>query len=227
MRRETSWLQKMLKSKDQLTTYCRSLNIIHWTQESTVSRTKKSKELKDTISGTCTMLSFMPPKTHSTQWSTESVAPRVEETASSILSLRSMSNCQDKKSNLTHLWRKFKRPLTRLPLLFLDAVRLFTTGINKILKTIKSSLFMKWSLKTRKSSKSFCSWQVQSRVQRTRLTISFQSSINLNGSGRSQLLNQSRISQKVQKNHNSQLMKVSSKNSLKLKYTLTRLNLPL
>jgi len=224
MKRETFWLLRTFRLKDQLMIYFWLLSTTHLIQELTVSKLKKSKESRDTISGICIMLSFMPLKILLMPWNTEFVDRKVEETASSIHSLRLMFNCPDNKSNSIHPYKKSKKPSTRQQLQSSDAARHFTIGINKTLKTTRNNLFMKWLLKIKKSSKSFCFWLVQFKEQRTKSMISSLNSINSNGCGKSPFQNRLKNSPKVPKSHNSQPMKLSLRNSHKPSKTLTKSN---
>ena len=165
---------------------------------------------------------FMLLRIHSMLWNTEFVDQSQEETVNWIHSLRLMFSFQDNKFNLIHLLRKFRKQSTKLQQLFLDVAKHCTTGINKTLKMIKNNLFMKWSHKTNKLSKSSFFWQVRFKEQRTKSTTSFLNSINSNGFGKSRFQNLSKISLKVQKNPNYQLMRPNSRSSLRLKRILIR-----
>lgn len=224
MKRETSWLPRTFRLKDRLMIYFWLLSTTHLTQELTVSKLKKSKESRDITSGICIMLFFMPLKILLMQWNTEFVDRKVEEIASSIHSLRLMFNCLDNKFNSIHPYKKSKKPSTRQQLQSSDAVRHFTIGINKTLKTTRNNLFMKWLLKINKSSKLFCFWLVQFKEQRTKSMISSLNSINSNGCGKSPFQNRLRNSLKAPKSHNCQPIKLSSRNSHKPSKTLTKFN---
>lgn len=159
------------------------------------------------------------------QWNTEFVDQKVEEIASLIPSLKSMSNCLVRKFSSILLSNKSKRPSTRLQLPFSDAAKLFTIGTSKILTMIRSSLFTKWLLRINKLLKSSFFWQALSKVQKIKLMTLSPNLIDSNGFGKNQFQNLSKILPRALKNPNCLLMKSNLKNSLQLNKILTKLNL--